>query len=86
MKTLKPKLIDRNIVIATYEYLSNPTKDSFDLISPKDKSVQKHLIQKLSVTFYNLVLVSFDQIDLIRPNSFNNFFHYIISMNGSILK
>ena len=49
LKTLKPKLIDKNIAIATYEHLSNPTKDSFDLLSPKDKNVQKHLIQKLSV-------------------------------------
>ena len=49
MRSLKPKLTDKNIVIATYEYLINPTKDSFDLLSATDKNVQKHLIQKLSI-------------------------------------
>ena len=49
MRTLMPKLTDKSVVIATYAYLTNPTKASFDLLSTKDKNVQKHLIQKISV-------------------------------------
>ena len=49
LKILKPKLVDKNVAIATYEYLSNPTKESFDLLSPKDKHVQKHFFQKIRV-------------------------------------
>ena len=37
LNTLKPKLLGKNIAVATYEYLSNPTKESFDVLSPQDK-------------------------------------------------
>jgi len=49
LNTLKPKLSGKNIAIATYEYLSNPTKESFDVLSPKDKHVEKKFFQKIRV-------------------------------------
>lgn len=49
LNTLKPKLMGKNIAIATYEYLSNPTKESFDVLSPQEKNTQKYFFQKIRV-------------------------------------
>ena len=49
LNTLKPKLMGKNIAITTYECLSNPTKESFDVLSPQEKNTQKYFFQKIRV-------------------------------------